>query len=156
MSVWNLIRGRFVLLSSQDGAKWAAGSFVLIAALLAIFAVNAFFVSPASDENEFLARFRGGTLLIGGGGEMPAIVNQRFWELAGGRTGRLIIIPAYEASREDMEHLKDDWRGWQFSTMHVLQASSREIAEELCFSEPIRRATAVWFSGGDQSRLANL
>lgn len=156
MSVWNLIRGRFVWVSSQGSAKRAAGGVVLCAGLLSIFAWNGVFVSSDTNENEFLARFRGGTLLIGGGGDMPTIVNQRFWELAGGRTGRLVIIPAYEASREDAKCLKDDWRGWQFSTMHVMQASSREMADEPCFSEPIRRATAVWFSGGDQSWLANL
>jgi len=156
MSVWNLIRGRFNWISSNGSAKWAACGVVFSATVLAILACNGFFVSSEPDENEFLARFRGGTLLIGGGGDMPVIVNQRFWELAGGRTARLVIIPAYEASREDTEHLKDDWRGWQFSKMHVIQASSRDSADEPCFSEPIRRATAVWFSGGDQSWLANL
>ena len=156
MSVWNLIRGRFAWIVSGSRAKSTAGSIVLGIVLLALLARSGIFVSSNSDEQEFLERFRGGTLLIGGGGEMPAIVNQRFWELAGGRAGRLVIIPAYDASREDAKRLKDDWQGWQFSTMQVIQASSRDAADEPFFSEPIRKATAVWFSGGEQSWLANL
>ncbi len=156
MSAWNLIRGRFVWFQSCRPAKWVAGVSVLSIVLVSAFVGSSIFLSSDSDEQEFLTRFRGGTLLIAGGGEMPAIINQRFWELAGGRAGRLVIIPAYDASRDDAKRLKDDWRGWQFSTMQVIQASSREVADELCFSEPIRKATAVWFSGGEQSWLANL
>ena len=114
------------------------------------------FSTCATDEGEFLYRFRGGTLFIAGGGEMPPIVNQRFWELAGGKNARLVIIPAYEASRADKKRLKSEWRGWRFASIRVLQASSREQAEDAFFSEPLRNATAVWFSGGEQSWLANL
>jgi cyanophycinase len=103
-----------------------------------------------------LERFRGGTLMIAGGGDLPAIVNQRFWELAGGKNGRLVIIPAYDAKPQDIERLKAEWKNWPFRSVRVLQANARENAEDPDFSNPISNADAVWFSGGEQSWLAEL
>jgi cyanophycinase len=159
--IWNLVRSPLVWkpyrsFGNRSFGKWSIGCVVLSIALLAVFVGSRILVSTNSEGREFLARFRGGSLLIAGGGEMPKIVNQRFWELAGERNSRLVIIPAYAASSEDSKRLKDEWRGWQFASMDVLQASSREMADELCFSELIRKASAVWFSGGEQSWLANL
>ncbi len=155
MSVRNLIQGRFPWGYFRNYPFRAAGLFVLLLTLTAS-SVIVYLRSNLSDEREFLGRFRGGTLLIAGGGEMPPIVNQRFWELAGGKYGRLVIIPAYEATREDTKRLKEEWRGWKFSSMRVIQAGNRDVADEPCFSDPISKATAVWFSGGEQSWLANL
>ncbi|MCY2984309.1 MAG: cyanophycinase [Planctomycetota bacterium] len=155
MSVRNLIQGRFPLGYLINKVFRSAGLWVLI---LAVTVSSVFFYvrSNPSEEHEFLGRFRGGTLLIAGGGEMPPIVNQRFWELAGGKRGLLVIIPAYEATREDTKRLKEEWRGWKFASMRVIQAGNRDVADEPCFSDPISKATAVWFSGGEQSWLANL
>lgn len=155
MSIRNLIPGRFPWVYFASRPFRTAGLFVFILSLTAS-SLLIYFRSSPSDEHEFLRRFRGGTLLIAGGGEMPPIVNQRFWELAGGKLGRLVIIPAYEATRDDTKRLKEDWRGWKFASMRVIQAGNRDVADELCFSEPISKATAVWFSGGEQSWLANL
>lgn len=155
MSIRNLIPGRFPWVCFRNHPFRVVGLFVLILSLTAS-SVAIYLCSTPSDEQEFLGRFRGGTLLIAGGGEMPPIVNQRFWELAGGKQGRLVIIPAYEATREDTRRLKEEWRGWKFASMRVIQAGNRDIADEPCFSDPIAKATAVWFSGGEQSWLANL
>ncbi len=154
MTIWNLFEGRFSLAFRLPKVVVTGCIAVAGMALLAAFVGSGYF--SQDSEPEFLGRFRGGTLLIAGGGEMPPIVNQRFWELAGGKNGRLVIIPAYEATRVDKKRLKAEWRGWKFASMRVLQASTREIADDPCFTEPIRNATAVWFSGGEQSWLANL
>ena len=133
--------------------------FLIAAVSLSILAVPVgcwYFGKDEPDEPDFLGRFRGGTLLIAGGGEMPPIVNKRFWELAGGPNARLVIIPAYEATRADKKRLKDEWRSWRFASMRVIQATSREKADDPSFAETINKATAVWFSGGDQTWLANL
>jgi len=154
MSIRSLIDGRFSDLFNGRKAIFAS----CIAACISIvgLCIAILFFSAGTEEGEFLRRFRGGTLLIAGGGEMPPIVNQRFWELAGGKKGRLVIIPAYEASRADTRRLRAEWRGWRFASMRVLQASTREHADDSRFAEPLRNATAVWFSGGEQSWLANL
>ncbi len=113
-------------------------------------------VLTPKPEPEFLERLRGGTLMIAGGGDLPAIVNQRFWELAGGKNGRLVIIPAYDAKPQDIERLKAEWKKWPFRSVKILQASAREIAEDPGFANPIAKADAVWFSGGEQGWLAQL
>ena len=156
MSFRNLIEGRCEWISCKVRSFWIAGIAAVGFSILAVLVGVGYVGTDSSDEPEFLGRFRGGTLLIAGGGEMPPIVNRRFWELAGGQNGRLVIIPAYEASREDSKRLKDEWRGWRFASMRVLQACSREKANDPSFAEPLRNATAVWFSGGDQSWLGNL
>ncbi len=160
MSIRNLIQGRLVSDYCKSYCKsrtFLAVGFALtsLSLMAGVFGYR-YFGDRETSEPEFLARFRGGTLLIAGGGEMPPIVNQRFWELAGGKNGRLVIIPAYQASRADTKRLKEEWRGWGFKSMRVLQAATREIADNPCFSDPLRNATAVWFSGGEQSWLANL
>lgn len=108
------------------------------------------------DEPEFLERFKGGTLFIAGGGDLPSIVQQRFWELAGGKRAKLVIIPAYDATPTDVARLKNEWKRWPFSEVKVLQARQREQAEQVGFAGPIAQADAVWLSGGDQSWLADL
>lgn len=153
MSIRNLMPGRFDwIFNGIRPFLVATGSL----SILAVFVGYWYIGKDSSEEPEFLGRFRGGTLLIAGGGEMPPIVNKRFWELAGGPNATLVIIPAYEATRQDKQRLKDEWRSWRFASIRVIQASSREKADDPCFAEPLRKATAVWFSGGDQSWLANL
>ena len=160
MSIRNLIQGRFVwdFCKSHCGVRafLAIGVALTSLTILAVFFGFRYFADPETTEPDFLGRFRGGTLLIAGGGEMPPIVNRRFWELAGGKNGRLVIIPAYQASRTDTMRLKEEWRGWSFKSMRVMQAATREIADNPSFADPLRNATAVWFSGGEQSWLANL
>jgi cyanophycinase len=112
-------------------------------------------VAP-EDEPEFLERFRGGTLVIAGGGDLPSIVQRRFWELAGGKKGRLVIIPAYEATPADVANLKAEWKDWHFRSIKVLQAMERDQSEAPNFANPIMKADAVWLSGGDQNWLAHL
>ena len=107
-------------------------------------------------EPEFLDRFRGGTLFIAGGGELPPDVHRKFWKLAGERGGQLVIVPAYAATRRDIDRLKAEWKAWPFRSIQVLQASSREEAFDPKFSLPIQQASAVWLSGGEQGWLAQL
>ena len=156
MSFRNLIQRRCAWILVGNRAFWAFGLAIVCLSVAAICVGSWFFANDSTNEPEFLSRFRGGTLLIAGGGEMPPIVNQRFWELAGGRNGRLVIIPAFDATGVDTKRLKDEWKGWKFASMRVIQASSREIADEPAFADVLRNATAVWFSGGEQSWLANL
>lgn len=156
MSIRNLIQGHCARLSRKYLGFWMTGLAIASLSIAAVFVGTWYSANNSTNEPEFLSRFRGGTLLIAGGGEMPPIVNQRFWELAGGRNGRLVIIPAFDATRADTKRLKNEWKGWKFASMRVIQASSREIADEPAFADALRNATAVWFSGGEQSWLANL
>jgi cyanophycinase len=145
----------------RAGPFWIISLTILcLASLVSWFGGNWAARLDSSQEADFLSRFRGGvvggTLLIAGGGDLPAIIQQRFFELAGGKKSRLVIIPAYYATPSDIARLKADWRNWRFASVQVLQARNREEAERPEFSEPLRNATAVWLSGGEQSWLADL
>ncbi len=96
-----------------------------------------------------------GSLVIHGGGAMPDAVRDRFVELAGGRAARIAVIPTADARAddEDGERWLEPWRKCEVKSVALLHTRSRERANEHEFIEPLTEATAVWFSGGDQSRL---
>lgn len=108
-----------------------------------------------SDRTDFLRRFRGGSLVIAGGGTLPAEIRERFLDLAGGhQQASLVVIPAYDASESQIAALSDFWRKLGVASVQVLHARSRAEANLVEFSEPLDGATGVWLSGGTQSWLS--
>ena len=148
-----LVRSIATTLVGSFASKWARGFLVGLTIGVAAWATWALY---PEDEPEFLERFRGGTLVIAGGGDLPSIVHKRFWELAGAKKARLVIIPAYDATEQDIARLKSEWKSWPFRQVKVLQAKTRDEAEDPDFANPLTKADAVWLSGGEQSWLANL
>lgn len=108
----------------------------------------------ASDGVDFRQRYKGGALIISGGGRLPPEIRQRFVELAGGAAARIVVIPAFAADEPQQAGLRDVWQPFGVTNVRVLQADSREDADRLEFSEPIKSATGVWLSGGQQEWLA--
>ncbi len=153
--VGRMIRTRLrqVCSAIRKQTLWIAVFFSGIVVGLASWAV---LTRNEASESEFMDRFRGGSLMIAGGGDLPAIVNQRFWELAGRKEGRLVIIPAYHATRDDIRRLKAEWKHRPFKSIRILQAEDRLAAEDPDFALPLSQADAVWFSGGEQGWLAQL
>ena len=97
-----------------------------------------------------------GALMICGGGTLPATVTSRFVELAGGQSGRLVVIPTASSNVEDI-HLKEHTRRWTelgVGTVAILHTRDRAEADDGTFVAPLKQATAIWFVGGQQSRLA--
>lgn len=96
-----------------------------------------------------------GVLVIAGGGVLVSSIHRRFRELAG--DGLLVVIPT-ASERADREESEDElaatWRRRGFDHVIVLHTRDREAALDPAFAEPIRRANAVWFGGGQQTRLA--
>jgi cyanophycinase len=102
-----------------------------------------------------------GSLVICGGGELPDDVRDRFVELAGGRDARIVVIPTASATAEQtvadparLERLLAPWKSRQPDDVQVLHTRSRETANDESFLVPLKGATAVWFGGGDQSKIA--
>lgn len=118
--------------------------------------------SRADDPGRPATRIRPsgieGSLVICGGGELPAPVINRFLELAGGRKARLVIIPTAgaQADEVDSETILRPWikRAPRSVTLELLHTRSRTEADDSGFVEALRHATGVWFEGGDQSRIA--
>ncbi len=97
-----------------------------------------------------------GSLVIVGGGALPESVEKHFVQLAGGEKAKLIIVPTAQSRPEDLkaDDLAKRWADLGIPSATVLHARSRQEANDPTFLAPLKDATAVWFLGGQQSRLA--
>ena len=108
---------------------------------------------PASAQE--VGPVRGSLILVGGGMRDPAIVG-RFIDLAGGPQVPIVVIPTAGGNETYDQH----YLGLRSFTeagatdLRVLHTNDRDEANSEAFVEPLRRAHAVWFSGGRQWRLA--
>ncbi|QDV33356.1 cyanophycinase [Tautonia plasticadhaerens] len=97
-----------------------------------------------------------GALVVVGGGRIPEEVSSAFRRLAG-EEARLVVIPTASASADepgDEQEWIDLWQGRGFDRVVVLHTRDRAVADDPAFSAPLEDATAVWFGGGDQSRIS--
>ncbi len=98
-----------------------------------------------------------GTLFVCGGGSLADDVLERFVTIAGGADGKLVVIPtASERADEPNASTEaiDRWTARGLASVSVLHTRSRQRAGASDFVATLRDATAVWISGGDQSRLS--
>jgi cyanophycinase len=96
-----------------------------------------------------------GSLVIVGGGDLPDAVADRFLELAGGRSARVVVIPTATEAADTPEQLTSPgyWKARGAASVVLLHTRRREQADDPTFARPLTEATGVWFTGGDQSRL---
>jgi len=115
--------------------------------LLSLFAVSVSFSGAFAED---------GALVIAGGGEIPDSVISRFVELAGGEEARLVVMPtaASDKSLPGVDATTELWSMRGIKNTVLLHTRDRKQAEADEFVKPLRDATAVWISGGQQSRLA--
>jgi len=95
-----------------------------------------------------------GSLVLVGGGSTPTSVKDKFVELAGGKKAEIVVIPS--ASATPGIHCLNQWQKYGTKSLSMLHAESREQADDPAFYLKLRKATGVWFSGGDQDRLMSL
>ena len=95
-----------------------------------------------------------GYLFIIGGGRQPAEMTKRFVELAGGkRQARIIVIPmASEDAAKSGEHQVAEFKSQGVGNVESV-VFTREEATNRAAAARLDGATAVFFTGGDQSRL---
>jgi cyanophycinase len=98
-----------------------------------------------------------GSLVIVGGGKMPDDVREQFVRLGGGKQGRLVVIPtaATRADKGDSASFAKPWKSSGFTDVTVLHTRDRKRADDPQFVTPLKTATAVWFGGGSQKRIAD-
>jgi cyanophycinase len=98
-----------------------------------------------------------GALVIVGGGGMPDTIRDRFLELAGGKKGRLVVIPT-ASEQADLNQIYrgfNYWRSQGLASVSMLNTLDPKKANDPAFVKPLKEATAAWLGGGDQTRLAN-
>lgn len=98
-----------------------------------------------------------GWLVIDGGGTLLPEVIERFVALAGGPNAKFVFIPTAKSDAEiDLDELRSAYPKWfHVKNAIVLHTRDRTRANSEDFAEPIRGASAVWFDGGRQWRLAD-
>jgi cyanophycinase len=97
-----------------------------------------------------------GALVICGDGKTPDAAMERFVQLAGGENAHLVLIPtaSERADKEPDEKLLAEWKAHKVASVVVLHTRSKATANDPAFSAPLRKATGVWFSDGQQARFA--
>jgi cyanophycinase len=92
--------------------------------------------------------------LFVGGGALPEAMYEEFIKLTG-LDAKLVVIPTASSRDVEIEKIKDQWRSRGLKEISVMHTNDRNVASSAEFIEPLRTATAVWFSGGSQQRIAD-
>lgn len=97
-----------------------------------------------------------GWLIIHGGGQLTYETKERFLALAGGPGGTLVAIPTALGKEVNFDSYRTGIaKTFGFRNVIVLHTTDRVRADSEGFAEPLRHASAVWFDGGRQYRLAD-
>jgi cyanophycinase len=97
-----------------------------------------------------------GALVIVGGGKVTPDIERAFVSLAGGKAARIVVIPTASGYADDPREDRgfgERWRKTGVASVRLLHTRKRAEADTEAFVRPLREATGVWLSGGDQSRL---
>ncbi len=97
-----------------------------------------------------------GHLALLGGGERPSYVMDRIAQLAGGRSARVLVIPAASARPAEASatlQTELERAGVGIVEEFALERATLDSWENL---ERVRQASGVFFAGGDQAKLATL
>ena len=89
-----------------------------------------------------------------GGGALPESMYKEFLKLTG-PDAKLVVIPTASSKDVDVEKIQEVWHSRGFKEVSVLHTNDREVASTHRFLEPLKTATAVWFSGGSQQKIAD-
>jgi cyanophycinase len=96
-----------------------------------------------------------GTLVIGGGDDVPEIVS-RFVALAGGPQSHFVFIPTASETDDNIPRAAERFKKrFGVDKVTVLHTRDRALADTEEFVAPLRQASAVWFGGGRQWRLVD-
>ncbi len=102
---------------------------------------------------------KNGALLIGGGG-MTDEMWQVFFDLAGGKSAKLVIIPtAFDENSinydPEFKILERQFKARGFNDIQFMHTRDTLVANNDEFVKPLKTATAVWLTGGRQWRTAD-
>lgn len=115
--------------------------------------------SGASEVDYTMTRgpASGSLVVVGGSMQDPAIF-ARFMELAGGSDANIVVVPTAAADsipREYLDRIRRRFADRGVQNLTVLHTKDRELADTEAFTEPIRQADGVWFTGGRQWRIVD-
>ena len=97
-----------------------------------------------------------GKLIIVGGGSMPDTMYQLFAKSIGGKDQSVVVIPTAtnDSAINAGAHLTR-FKKEGFTNLITVHARSKDAADAPAFIKAIQNAKGIYFSGGDQSRIAD-
>lgn len=105
-----------------------------------------------------------GTLLIVGGGNLEGSgIMERFIELAGGASAKIVIVPTAGGNRDRQgnviayhaDSVLAPWRKRGLTNVHMLHTADPKVADTDAFASMLTDASAVWFVGGRQWNIVD-
>lgn len=98
-----------------------------------------------------------GSLVIVGGGSLPAEITSRFIELAGGTASPIVVLPIAAGDELSGDETSDTRLVVRAGATNVksLRARRREEVESPQFAAALSEAKGVWFNGGRQWRFVD-
>lgn len=101
-------------------------------------------------------RLESGTLIIVGGGGMPAGTISKFVEVAGGEEACILVLPtAMPDPLPAQNGIARSFRRAGAKEVHVLNGRTQDIVESPEYIKLFSRATGIWFGGGRQWRFVD-
>lgn len=122
--------------------------------LLVLMAGSGF--AQTSTAPNFIGPEKGALVIVGGGTITPDIW-ARFISLAGGKSGRIVVIPtagedsSLSRPAREVQQLRD----LGITSITILHTRDPKVANQESFVAPLKSATGVWFVGGRHWRLAD-
>jgi cyanophycinase len=100
-----------------------------------------------------------GSLMLIGGRHQDLSTDLRdvFFDLAGGKRAKIVVIPTAVADddREKLDKLLNPWRELKPQSVQILHTRDRKTADDPAFVKPLTEATAVFFTNGHPDRILN-
>ena len=119
-------------------------------AMICVFVLSCFAFGGGDTEIK-------GHLVLNGGGKKPAVVMEKFIELAGGKDAAIVVIPtASELSDTGEYYRKLFERDYKCTNVKALEMHKPKHARKAAFVETLANASGIWFSGGDQRRITRV
>lgn len=108
---------------------------------------------PAKPPKPIVRR---GTLILIGGGGMPAGIVERFVKLAGGKDARIVALPtAVPDPIRKPYRIDDTFRKAGAGQVTVLPGRSLDEVESAEYLAALKEVTGLWFGGGRQWRFVD-
>ena len=100
---------------------------------------------------------KNGSLVVVGGGGMPAGLMEEMVGLAGGPKARMVYVPCSESDEvSSSQRIVEIWEKMGVESATFIHTKDREKANsDEAFLAPLRNATGIWFGGGRQWNLAD-
>lgn len=111
---------------------------------------------PEPEQVKVEPREVSGTIVVCGG-KVTDDIAREFLRLAGGEQARLVVIPTASelADGPSATRFVEFWKERGPATVDMLHTRVRSVADQADFVEPLRHATGVWMSGGNQAKLTS-